>query len=158
MRVTDGVFRDTVQSVAREQNIQTETVLMDALATHLCLTPTEYDVIVCPNLAGDVISDLAAGLVGGLGLLPSANIGPERALFEPVHGTAPDIAGQGIANPSAAILSAAMLLDYLGCAEESRRIHEAVEETLRVGPRTPDLGGDARTADVTSAVVDRARQ
>jgi 3-isopropylmalate dehydrogenase len=155
MRETDGLFRDTVQSVAEDEEIETDTVLMDALATHLCLDPARYGVIVCPNLAGDVLSDLTAGLVGGLGLLPSANVGPERALFEPVHGTAPDIAGRGIANPSAAILSAAMLLEYLGHDDAGANVREAVEATLESGPHTPDLGGDASTEDVTEAVVGR---
>ncbi|ELY75946.1 3-isopropylmalate dehydrogenase [Natrinema pallidum] len=155
MRETDGLFRDTVVSVADEHGVETDQVLMDAFATRVCLDPDQFDVVVCPNLAGDVLSDLAAGLVGGLGLLPSANVGPDRALFEPVHGTAPDIAGQGIANPAATIVSAAMLLEYLGYDEKSAAVHEAVEATLENGPRTPDLGGDASTADVTAAIIDR---
>lgn len=128
---------------------------MDAFATRVCLDPTQFDTIVCPNLAGDVLSDLAAGLVGGLGLLPSANIGPDAALFEPVHGSAPDIAGEGIANPAATILSAAMLLDYLDHEAEADRVRSAVEGVLADGPRTPDLGGDASTEDVTAAILDR---
>jgi len=155
MRVTDGLFRDTVLDVAEERGIEVDTVLMDALAMHLCLHPGEYDVIVCPNLAGDMISDLAAGLVGGLGLLPSANIGAGNALFEPVHGSAPDIAGQGVANPSATVLSAAMLLDHLGHEGEARRVREATTGVLEDGPRTPDLGGDAGTEAVTDAIIDR---
>ncbi|GAD51780.1 3-isopropylmalate dehydrogenase [Halarchaeum acidiphilum MH1-52-1] len=155
MRESDGLFRDTVQAVAEERGVETETALMDALAMHLCLRPEEYEVVVCPNLAGDVLSDLAAGLVGGLGLLPSANIGEERALFEPVHGTAPDIAGQGVANPCATVLSAAMLLDYLDYDEEAQTVRDAVEGVLAHGPRTPDLGGDAGTEDVTGAIVER---
>ncbi len=155
MRTTDGLFRDTVARVAREKDVETEEVLMDALAMHLVMTPEEYDVVVAPNLAGDVLSDLAAGLVGGLGLLPSANVGPERALFEPVHGSAPDIAGEGIANPTATILSGAMLLEYLGDEEGGATVRSAVESVLESGPRTPDLGGDATTAEVTEAVVSR---
>ena len=155
MRETDGLFRDTVKSVADERGVETDEVLMDAFATRVCLEPEEFDVVVCPNLAGDVLSDLAAGLVGGLGLLPSANVGPERALFEPVHGTAPDIAGEGVANPAATIVSAAMMLEHLGYDAESERVHAAVEATLEEGPRTPDLGGDASTADVTDAIVGR---
>jgi 3-isopropylmalate dehydrogenase len=155
MRETDGRFRDAVNRVAADNGIETEEALMDALAMHLVLRPEEYDVIVTPNLAGDVLSDLAAGLVGGLGLLPSANVGPERALFEPVHGSAPDIAGQGIANPSAAILSAAMLLEFLDEQGAADRVRSAVEETLEKGPRTPDLGGDGTTESVTDAVLDR---
>jgi len=101
-----------------------------------------------------VLSDLAAGLVGGLGLLPSANIGDDNALFEPVHGTAPDIAGEGVANPSATILSAAMMLDHLGYSEESQQVETAVESVLADGPRTGDLGGNASTGDMTAAIVD----
>jgi 3-isopropylmalate dehydrogenase len=155
MRETDGRFRDAVVSVAEERGVETEEVLMDAFATRVCLDPTQFDVVVCPNLAGDVLSDLAAGLVGGLGLLPSANIGPDNALFEPVHGTAPDIAGEGVANPSATILSAAMLLEHLGYDDEGAAVREAVESTLAEGPRTADLGGDASTEAVTQAVIDR---
>ncbi len=155
MRETDGLFRDTVDRVADVRGVSHDEMLMDALATHLCLHPEEFGVIVCPNLAGDVLSDLAAGLVGGLGLLPSANIGPDNALFEPVHGTAPDIAGEGIANPSATMLSAAMLLEHLGYDEEGTAVREAVESVLSDGPRTPDLGGDGTTADVTEAVLSR---
>jgi 3-isopropylmalate dehydrogenase len=155
MRVTDGLFRDAVADVAEERGVDTDTALMDALAMHLCLTPEAYDVIVCPNLAGDVLSDLSAGLVGGLGLLPSANIGAENALFEPVHGSAPDIAGEGVANPSATVLSAAMLLEYLGYDDAAARVREATTGVLEDGPRTPDLGGSAGTEAVTDAIVDR---
>ncbi|KTG10427.1 isocitrate dehydrogenase [Haloprofundus marisrubri] len=155
MRETDGRFRDAVVDVANERGVDTDEVLMDAFATHVCLDPTRFDVVVCPNLAGDVLSDLAAGLVGGLGLLPSANVGPERALFEPVHGTAPDIAGEGVANPAATLFSAAMLLEHLGENEAGENVRSAVEAVLEDGPRTPDLGGDASTEDVTSAVISR---
>ncbi|MDR5672635.1 isocitrate/isopropylmalate family dehydrogenase [Halalkaliarchaeum sp. AArc-GB] len=155
MRETDGLFRDTVLSVADEQGVPADTVLMDAFATHVCLDPAQFGVVVCPNLAGDVLSDLAAGLVGGLGLLPSANVGPERGVFEPVHGTAPDIAGEGIANPTAAQLSAAMMLEFLGHESEAAAVEEAVEGVLADGPHTPDLGGSASTDEVTQAVIDR---
>ena len=155
MRRTDGLFLDTAEQVAAERGADYETALMDALAMHLVMNPSEYGVVICPNLAGDVLSDLAAGLVGGLGLLPSANIGPERALFEPVHGSAPDIAGQGIANPIAAVLSAAMCCEFLGREAAAERIRQAVMETLADGPRTPDLGGEATTADVERALLDR---
>jgi Isocitrate/isopropylmalate dehydrogenase len=154
MRETDGRFRDAVVGVATARGIETEEVLMDAFATRLPLDPTAFEVVVCPNLAGDVLSDLAAGLVGGLGLLPSANIGGTNALFEPVHGTAPDIAGQGVANPAATIVSAAMLLEHLGYDDAGAAVHTAVETVLADGPRTPDLGGDASTADVTAAVLE----
>jgi 3-isopropylmalate dehydrogenase len=154
MQQTDGLFLDTAEAVAEERGAAYDTALMDALAMHLIMRPEEYGVVICPNLAGDMLSDLSAGLVGGLGLLPSANIGDDNALFEPVHGSAPDIAGDGIANPTAMILSAAMLLDHLDHEEAGDRVRSAVETVLTDGPRTPDLGGDAGTADVTAAVID----
>ena len=153
MRETDGLFLETAEAVGDDRGADYDTGLMDALAMHLVMNPEDYGVVICPNLAGDMLSDLAAGLVGGLGLLPSANVGEENALFEPVHGSAPDIAGQGIANPSAMILSAAMLLDHLGYDEEGDRVRDAVEAVLQSGPRTPDLGGDASTEDVTDAIL-----
>jgi len=155
MRETDGLFLETIRAVGDDLGREYDTALMDALAMHLVTHPEDYGVVICPNLAGDMLSDLAAGLVGGLGLLPSANVGPENALFEPVHGSAPDIAGEGVANPSAMILSAAMLLDHLGYDEDGDAVRAAVEDVLAAGPRTPDLGGDASTEDVTGAVVDR---
>ena len=155
MRQTDGRFRDAVTSVADANGVETTEVLMDAFATRLPLAPEQFDVVVCPNLAGDVLSDLAAGLVGGLGMLPSANIGADNALFEPVHGTAPDIAGEGVANPCATIVSAAMLLEHLGYDAEGEAVRSAVESVLADGPRTPDLGGEASTEAVTEAVVTR---
>jgi 3-isopropylmalate dehydrogenase len=155
MRETDGLFLETAEEVGDSFDVDYDTALMDALAMHLVMHPEEYGVVICPNLAGDMLSDLAAGLVGGLGLLPSANVGEDNALFEPVHGSAPDIAGEGVANPSAMILSAAMLLDHLDYGDEAAAVREAVEGVLADGPRTPDLGGDAGTDDVTAAVVDR---
>jgi 3-isopropylmalate dehydrogenase len=155
MRETDGLFLDTARAVGDDLGREYDTALMDALAMHLVAHPEDYGVVICPNLAGDVLSDLAAGLVGGLGLLPSANVGPDNALFEPVHGSAPDIAGQGAANPSAMILSAAMLLDHLGHGDAAEDVRAAVEGVLADGPHTPDLGGDASTEDVTDAVADR---
>jgi 3-isopropylmalate dehydrogenase len=155
MRETDGLFLETAQEVGDSFDVDYDTALMDALAMHLVMHPEDYGVVICPNLAGDMLSDLAAGLVGGLGLLPSANVGSENALFEPVHGSAPDIAGEGVANPAATILSAGMLLDHLEFGDEAARVREAVEGVLADGPRTPDLGGDASTVEVTDAVVDR---
>jgi 3-isopropylmalate dehydrogenase len=155
MRVTDGLFLDTVSGVAEDHGVAAEPELMDALAMQLAMAPDEYDVVVAPNLAGDVLSDLAAGLVGGLGLLPSANVGAEGGLFEPVHGTAPDIAGQGVANPLATVLSAAMLLEFLDHDEAAADVRAAVEEVLVEGPHTPDLGGEASTEAVGEALLDR---
>ncbi|WP_232702738.1 isocitrate/isopropylmalate dehydrogenase family protein [Halobacterium wangiae] len=155
MRESDGLFLETVERVAEERGVPTEAELMDAMATHLVQSPEDYHTVVCPNLAGDVLSDLAAGLVGGLGLLPSANVGPERALFEPVHGSAPDIAGEGVANPTAAVLSAAMLLEFFDYDEEAQRARDAVEHVLAEGPRTPDVGGEATTEEMGAALADR---
>jgi 3-isopropylmalate dehydrogenase len=155
MRETDGRFLDAVRSVAAEHGLEAEPVLMDAMATHMSMHPEDYDVLVTPNLAGDVLSDQAAGLVGGLGLLPSANLGEDNALFEPVHGTAPDIAGGGVANPVAAVLSAAMLLEFLDRHEAADRVREATESVLEDGRRTPDLGGTATTEEVGEAIRNR---
>lgn len=155
MQVTDGCFLETAETVAAEHNADHEAVLMDALAMHLILRPEEFGVVICPNLAGDVLSDLAAGLVGGLGLLPSANLGPDNALFEPVHGSAPDIAGEGVANPAATMLSAAMMCEHLGYEDEASRLRAAIEATLEMGPVTPDLGGEGTTESMAAAVIDR---
>ena len=119
----------------------------------LITEPERFDVIVTTNLFGDILSDEAAALVGGLGLAPSGNVGDQKALFEPVHGSAPDIAGKGVANPVATFLAVAMLLDHLGERRVAARVQEAVDHVLREGPHTPDLGGMARTEEVTDAVI-----
>jgi len=155
MRITDGLFRKTVESIASERGVKTEATLMDALAMLMVMHPENYQVIVCPNLAGDILSDLAAGLVGGLGLLPSSNIGPKCALFEPVHGTAPDIAGKGISNPIASILSACMMLEYIGYENEANQIRSVAEGTLVDGKTTPDLGGNKKTAEVAEEIISK---
>ena len=124
----------------------------------LVVRPEQFDVIVTTNLFGDIISDLCAGLVGGLGMAPGANIGDEAAIFEAVHGSAPDIAGQGVANPMALILAAAMMLDQLGMSEQAGRINAVVNDVIASGDRlTRDLGGDASTTDLTDALVERIR-
>ena len=154
MRITDGTFLETARAVGETYpDIETREAIMDALAMYLVLDPTDYKVIVSPNLAGDVLSDLAAGLVGGLGLLPSANLGDDRGIFEPVHGSAPDIAGQGIANPSATVLSLSMLLEHVGYPDDADRVDAAVRSVLETGPHTPDLGGDGTTESVTDAII-----
>jgi homoisocitrate dehydrogenase len=119
------------------------------LVTH----PQTFDVLVTTNLFGDILSDEASALVGGLGLAPSGNIGAEAAIFEPVHGSAPDIAGKGIANPLAAILAAAMMLEHIGEPAQAARLRQAVQTVLTRGPLTPDLGGAAHTAEVTKVVI-----
>ena len=124
------------------------------MAMYLITNPQNFDVIVSTNLFGDILSDESAGLVGGLGLAPSGNIGDENALFEPVHGSAPDIAGKGIANPCSMILSTAMMLDYLGEKETALKINKAVENIVAKGKvLTPDLGGKAKTIEMTEAIV-----
>jgi homoisocitrate dehydrogenase len=154
--MTCGLFRETVLEVAAGYpEIQVDELLVDTAAMQLVLRPERFDVIVTTNLFGDILSDEAAGLVGGLGLAPSANIGERHALFEPVHGSAPDIAGQGIANPTAAVLAVGMLLDHLGDPDRGQRIRDAVQHVLRMGPHTPDLGGSATTEDVTAAIARR---
>lgn len=152
--LTTGLFLETVMDLAKEQpHIEAYDVIVDAAAMRLVRYPESFDVLVTTNLFGDILSDLMAGLVGGLGLAPSANIGAEHALFEPVHGSAPDIAGKGIANPTATILSAAMMLEYLGEKEAAKRVDDAVNEVLSNGPLTADLGGKADTKTFTDAVV-----
>jgi homoisocitrate dehydrogenase len=150
---TCGLFREAALSVAQGYpDLEVEEMLVDTAALRLVTAPERFDVIVTSNLFGDILSDEAAGLVGGLGLAPSANLGDEHALFEPVHGAAPDIAGKGIANPLAAILAAAMLLDHFREHSRAHTVREAVDHVLRHGPHTPDLGGQASTATVTGAV------
>ncbi len=155
LKKTDGVFRDSFYKVAKDYpQIKTEDYYVDAMAMYLVTQPQNFDVIVSTNLFGDILSDESAGLVGGLGLAPSGNIGDHNGLFEPVHGSAPDIAGKNIANPCSMILSAAMMLDYLGEWEVSNDMKNAVEKVIAdCKIRTPDLGGDSCTMDVTKAIV-----
>jgi isocitrate dehydrogenase (NAD+) len=156
MKLSDGLFLDCFRAVSREYpDIQGEEVIVDALCMQLVRWPEKFDVLVMENLYGDIVSDLCAGLVGGLGLVPGANIGEKTAVFEAVHGTAPDIAGNGLANPTALILSAVMMLDYLNLSEYARRIENALLATYAAGQvKTKDLGGSAKTADFTKAVID----
>ncbi len=138
---------------AAHPEVAREAVYADALALDLVRRPSRYDVIVAPNLFGDLLSDLAAALVGGLGLAPSANLHPGRpGLFEPVHGSAPDIAGQGVANPLAAILTTALMLDELGFAAEAERVRHAVGTALERGETTPDLGGSLGTEETGARI------
>jgi methanogen homoisocitrate dehydrogenase len=150
---SDVLFRDICLQEARKAGIPCSTRYIDALALDLLMHPAAYDVIVTTNIFGDILSDVAAYLVGGLGMLPSANIGRRHALFEPVHGSAPDIAGKDIANPVAAVRSAALLLDHFGKREEALLVEEAVGRTLGRGIRTRDLGGTAGTAAFGDALT-----
>ncbi len=153
LRATCGLFRQAAFEVAETYPlIEVEEMLVDTAAMRLITEPERFDVILTTNLFGDILSDEAAALVGGLGLAPSVNLGDGEAIFEPVHGSAPDIAGRGIANPIATFLAVAMLLDYLGQDDAAGRVRVAVEGVLRDGPRTPDLGGKATTEQITEAV------
>ena len=152
--LSDGLFLEAAHDAAkRHPTVELEEVIVDACAMRLVREPQKFDVLVMENLFGDILSDLTAGLVGGLGIAPSGNIGDQAAIFEPVHGSAPDIAGKGIANPTATILSAAMMLDHLGETEMARSIEIAVDQVLADGPQTPDLGGQATTKEFTDAVI-----
>ena len=155
LKKTDGIFKESFYKVAESYpQIKSEDYYVDAMAMYLVTQPQNFDVIVSSNLFGDILSDESAGLVGGLGLAPSGNIGDHNGLFEPVHGSAPDIAGKHIANPCSMILSASMMLDYLGEWELSNDIKNAVEKVIAdCKIRTPDLGGNASTIDVTKAIV-----
>lgn len=150
---SDSFFRDLCIGVAKKNDIDYHEMLVDAMAYDMIMHPGKYDVIVTTNLFGDILSDEAAALVGGLGLCPSANIGDKYAFFEPIHGSAPDIAGKGIANPIAAILSVKMMLEWAGFQNESRSIEKAVNSVLEAGIVTPDLGGSYSTHDVSSAIT-----
>jgi isocitrate dehydrogenase (NAD+) len=153
--LSDGLFLATARAVADDYPfLEFEELHVDALCMQLALEPTRFDVLVMENLFGDVISDLCSGLVGGLGLVPGANIGSRYAVFEAVHGSAPDLAGKGLANPIAVIRSAALLLQYIGQARAAQRIEEAVRRTLRAGRGlTRDLGGDGTTATITQQLI-----
>ncbi len=153
--VTSGLFLETALEVAKGYpDVDTSDIIVDAAAMRLVREPGSFDVLVSTNLFGDILSDLMAGLVGGLGVAPSANIGERCVIFEPVHGSAPDIAGRGVANPTATMLSAAMMLEHLGEGEAAARVERAVDAVLEHGPVTADLGGDATTETFTDAVID----
>lgn len=154
LKVTDGLFRECALNVAKDYpDIVMKEMLVDAMAMRLVRDPENFDVIVTTNLFGDILSDEASALIGGLGVAPSANIGEKAAVFEPVHGSAPDIAGQGVANPIGAILSAAMLLDHIGQGAAAQRVREAVNATIEQGVLPRDLSGTARTSEVTQSVL-----
>ncbi|WP_407408984.1 isocitrate/isopropylmalate family dehydrogenase [Methanobrevibacter sp.] len=156
LKKTDGLFKEIFYEVAKDYpDIATEDFYVDATAMYLITQPESFEVIVTTNLFGDILSDEGAGLVGGLGLIPSANIGEDAALFEPVHGSAPDIAGQGIANPIAMMLSAVMMLRYIGENEAADRFDAAILKVLNDGNiLTGDLGGSATTMELAEAVKD----
>ena len=150
LKFSQGLFRAVGQGIAREYEgrVAFEERIIDAAAMQMVIRPEAFDVIVTTNLFGDILSDLVSGLVGGLGLAPGANIGSDTAIFEAVHGTAPDIAGKGIANPGALLLAACLMLEHVGDAARGERIRAAFEKTVREGKRvTRDLGGTASTSE-----------
>ena len=156
LKFSQGLFLDAGRMVARDYvgRIAFEERIVDAMAMNLVLHPEKFDVIVTTNLFGDILSDQISGLVGGLGLAPGANIGMNGAIFEAVHGTAPDIAGKNIANPGALVLAACMLLEHIGDLDRAKRIRNALETTIREGKAlTADLGGNASTDQFTDAVI-----
>ena len=155
MPLSDGLFLDTARGVADDYPfLEFQEIHVDELCMQLALDPTRYDVLVMENLFGDVLSDLCAGLVGGLGLVPGANIGARHAVFEAVHGSAPDIAGKGLANPIALLRSAALLLEHIGQQDVAGRIEGSVRKTLAAGRGlTRDLGGEGNTATLTEQLI-----
>ncbi len=156
LKATSGLFLDVSREIREEYpEIETSEVIVDNMCMQLVIRPEIFDVIVTTNLFGDILSDLCAGLVGGLGMAPGANIGDEAAVFEAVHGSAPDIAGQGIANPFALILAAAMMLDQLEMPDRACRIRQAVDKVVADGSvLTADLGGSATTTEITDALIE----
>jgi len=155
LKISDGLFLKTCQEVAREYpDILHEDIIVDNLALQLVINPQRFDVLLTTNLYGDIVSDLCAGLVGGLGLVPGANIGKEYAVFEAVHGSAPDIAGKNKANPLAVFFSSLLMLEYLQMEDTASRIREAIYRVTNKGAvLTPDLGGSASTTEFTEAVI-----
>jgi len=155
MKLSDGLFLTSVRAVAPEYpEIEYKELIIDNACMQMVLNPQQFDMLLLTNLYGDIMSDLAAGLVGGLGLVPSGNIGEGVAVFEAVHGTAPDIAGKGIANPTALLMSGIMMLDHLGETDAARGIEKALHEVYREGKfLTRDVGGSATTAEFSEAIV-----
>lgn len=154
MKLGDGLFLDSVRAVSRKYpQVPYDEKIVDAACMHLVMRPEQFDVMVLPNLYGDIVSDLCAGLVGGLGVVPGANLGNDAAVFEAVHGSAPDIADQNVANPTALLLSAIMMLRHIGEIDAAVRVKAALDAVLSAGAvRTRDLGGTASTTDFTLAL------
>jgi len=155
MKLSDGLFLQCFREVAEEYpEIQADDRIVDNMAMQVVVNPLRYDILVLPNLYGDILSDLCAGIVGGLGVVPGANLGEGIAVFEAVHGSAPDIAGQNVANPTAIIRSGVMMLDHLGLQAESKRVRQALDVVMSErGIRTRDLGGEASTTEFADALV-----
>jgi isocitrate dehydrogenase (NAD+) len=160
MKTTSGLFLNVAREVAAEYaDIACNEMIVDNCCMQLVMNPGQFDVIVTTNLFGDIISDLCAGLVGGLGLAPGANIGTEAAIFEAVHGSAPDIAGKGIANPCALLLGACQMLGHLGMEDDAQRLRAAIRRTLAAKDRvTADLGGNGSTESFADALIERVNE
>ena len=155
-KLSDGLFLNSARKIAQDYpTINFREVLVDNCCMQLVQNPNQFDVLLLPNLYGDIVSDLCAGLIGGLGVAQGANIGLDYAVFEPVHGSAPDIAGQNKANPTAMLMSAIEMLNYIGENEAGRIIKLALFETLNAGIKTVDIGGSATTTEFTQAIIDR---
>jgi isocitrate dehydrogenase (NAD+) len=155
MKMSDGLFLRCCREIAAEfPEIKYDELIVDNACMQLVMRPETFDCLVLPNLYGDIVSDLAAGLVGGLGIVPGANLGDDCALFEAVHGTAPDIAGKGLANPTALMQSAALMLAHIGERDAARRLHDAIETVYAKGKHlTTDVGGKASTTEFTDAII-----
>ena len=154
MKLSDGLFLESTRAVSREYtDVAYDERIVDAACMQLVMKPEKFDVLLLPNLYGDIVSDLCAGLVGGLGVVPGANLGVDAAVFEAVHGSAPDIADRNLANPTALLLSGLMLLEHIGDSDRARRIRAALDRVLAAGiVRTRDLGGTATTTEFTDAI------
>ena len=158
MKLSDGLFLECFRRVAEDfPDIAADDRIVDAACMRLVMQPETFDVLLTENLYGDIVSDLAAGLVGGLGVVPGANIGADAAVFEAVHGSAPDIAGQNVANPTALLMSAILMLRHLDMEEIAARVETALLDTLRAGIKTPDVGGKTGTKEFAKAVAERVR-
>ncbi|HEX2122842.1 MAG TPA: isocitrate/isopropylmalate family dehydrogenase, partial [Thermoanaerobaculia bacterium] len=161
MKLSDGLFLKCFRTVAQDYpNIEADDKIVDNLCMQLVVNPNQFDVLLLENLYGDIVSDLTAGLVGGLGVVSGANIGENAAVFEAVHGSAPDLAGQNKANPLALLQSAVMMLEHIGETQAAKRIHDAIIKVLGVGPesRTRDIGGTGSTMDFTTAICEVLRK
>jgi isocitrate dehydrogenase (NAD+) len=160
MKLSDGLFLECFYNVAKKYpNIEADDKIVDNACMQLVMRPEQFDTMVLENLYGDIVSDLCAGLIGGLGLAPGANIGEQGAVFEAVHGSAPDIAGQGVANPTAILMSGIMMLRHIGEIDAAVRVEKAMMDVFIEGEfRTKDLGGSSKTAEFAQAIIDKLKQ
>lgn len=160
MKLSDGLFLECFYNVAKDfPALPADDKIIDNACMQLVMRPEQFDVMVLENLYGDIVSDLCAGLIGGLGLAPGANIGEQGAVFEAVHGSAPDIAGQGIANPTAIMMSGIMMLRHIGEMEAAKRLEDALMAVFEDGNvRTRDLGGNSKTAEFANAIIEKLKK